>query len=95
MVPLTWPLSEPDKTPADREVLVKYKRSFIQEGVWAAVLHVIIKLIAVPFSKRSENDHARLRLLLCLIRNVLAIRDSNEDPSRSNEMFFNSTVHVL
>ncbi|KAJ2991828.1 Topoisomerase 1-associated factor 1 [Globomyces sp. JEL0801] len=89
LVPLTWPTEKP--TANDLDILVSYKRAFLQKGVWGAVLAVILKLISIPMRKRSETDHARLKLVLCLIRNVLAINDTQDHINSSNQAYLKST----
>lgn len=91
LVPLTWPPE--NTTHIHREIMIVYKAAFVKKDTWAAIVKVMVHLLAVPFSDRPEKDHARLRLVLCLLRNVLAIDDAHDTISSSNKQYWNSTIH--
>ncbi|KAI8913530.1 timeless protein-domain-containing protein [Gorgonomyces haynaldii] len=89
LVPLTWPIEDPTKE--EKHILLQLKSSFARKGVWQAVLQVMLTLFAIPFAERLERDHARLRLLVCLVRNILYI----EDPQIAIESSNNGFNHAL
>ncbi|KAI8849218.1 timeless protein-domain-containing protein [Chytridium lagenaria] len=65
-VPMTWPVDE--KSPEivnHSHVLRRYKEAFMSE-----------KIIAQPHKDRNSSDEARIRIILFLFRNLLAIRDA-------------------
>jgi hypothetical protein len=98
IVPLTWPLEENAENEKDH--YLQYKSSCLQKGFWASILKIMMKLIAVPISyiylirKRSENDQNRLRLMFCLIRNVLCIEDPKDTIRSSAQSFSIANCHV-
>lgn len=79
-------------TAEEQDILIMYKASFLKKGTWDAILQLIIHLLSVPYSERAEKEHARLRLILCLVRNVLSINDAIDSMSSSNSKFWNSTL---
>lgn len=92
LVPLTWPLET--SAGVELEVLRQYKQCFLDSGVWEALLTIILKLIAIPIGQRSENDNQRLRLVVSLIRNILAIDDQQDRIISSTSTYMNSTCQV-
>ena len=47
------------------------------------------------FRDRSERDQARLKLLLLLVRNILAIQDPQSSAAGSSENHWKSTLQVI
>jgi hypothetical protein len=90
-VPLTWP----DADPQEKDNRISYKAAFLKCGVWDSVLKLCLQILVVPYSARTEKDHARLRLLICLIRNVLIIDDGDDSISSTNQKYWHSTLQVL
>jgi replication fork protection complex subunit Tof1/Swi1 len=98
LVPLTWPI-EKNSSAEEKDILIMYKAAFLKKGTWNAVysnltprFSIMLHLFSVPYSQRPEKDQARLRLLLCLVRNVLAIADSVDSVASSKEQYWNSTL---
>ena len=88
MVPITWPIKKNNENLQDLETLKLYKQCFVTKGVWAAILKLLVQIVAIPANEKTENHHARFKLLLLLVRNVLAI-----DESVSTTKYLDSTIH--
>ncbi|KAL2918765.1 Topoisomerase 1-associated factor 1 [Polyrhizophydium stewartii] len=91
MVPLTWPFNA-DGAPDFHDQLKTYQDAFLAEDVLPSMLAVMVHLFSVPFRQRSENDHARLRLFVTLIRNLLAPSDTQVAATVSAEQYKRSVL---
>ena len=53
-----------------------YKRSFIDEKLWAVLTENLGKLLRKEFDERSEDDRMIIERILILVRNILQVRSS-------------------
>ncbi|KAI8914101.1 timeless protein-domain-containing protein, partial [Entophlyctis helioformis] len=91
LVPLTWPFDAEGQL-AYHDELKEYQEAFLQQDVFASILAVMVHLFSIPHGLRHERDHARLRLLLCLFRNLLAFFDTQVSVTASAEVQWRSIL---
>ncbi|KAJ3023466.1 UNVERIFIED_CONTAM: Topoisomerase 1-associated factor 1, partial [Siphonaria sp. JEL0065] len=93
LVPLTWATSDEYKhSPNQIEVLLKYKEAFLNQNVVAKIMQVLLKSLAIPFRDRRDKDNAKIRLILTLFRNLLAIRDPEASTGASAEFHYRASL---
>ncbi|KAI8608833.1 timeless protein-domain-containing protein [Chytriomyces sp. MP71] len=92
-VPLTWATcDEYVHSPDQQDVLLSYKDAFLSEQVLQRVMHVLVKSLSIPYRERKEKDSAKIRLILTLFRNLLAIRDPQASAGASSESHFRASL---
>ncbi|KAI9346962.1 timeless protein-domain-containing protein [Obelidium mucronatum] len=93
LVPLTWAVSDEYKhSPNQVEVLLKYKEAFLNESVLQKIVQVLLKSLAIPWRDRREKDNAKIRLILTLFRNLLAIKDPEASVGASSEFHYRASL---
>ncbi|KAJ3050999.1 Topoisomerase 1-associated factor 1 [Rhizophlyctis rosea] len=96
LVPLTWPVDlESADSFTELEHLRSYKGAFVQNDVLPSVMHVLISALAIDYPIRSINDHGKIRLILTLFRNLLAIPDVQSDIKASASGYARSSHQEL
>ncbi|KAJ3078547.1 Topoisomerase 1-associated factor 1, partial [Rhizoclosmatium hyalinum] len=86
VVPLTWATSlEYKHSPNQMEVLLKYKEAFLNTAVLEKIMQVLLK-------DRREKDNAKIRLILTLFRNLLAIKDPQVSAKSSSEFNYRAAL---
>ncbi|KAI8050240.1 timeless protein-domain-containing protein [Syncephalis plumigaleata] len=95
LVPLTWP---PEKTlpwlTERRQQLWSYKYAFIHERALPALFTILTRWLSIPYVERSERRQALIRLLMTLIRNLLAIEDPCAPTSASADTLKHTHMQV-
>ncbi|ORY47718.1 timeless-domain-containing protein [Rhizoclosmatium globosum] len=93
VVPLTWATSlEYKHSPNQMEVLLKYKEAFLNTAVLEKIMQVLLKSLAIPHRDRREKDNAKIRLILTLFRNLLAIKDPQVSAKSSSEFNYRAAL---
>ncbi|KAI9361536.1 timeless protein-domain-containing protein [Pilaira anomala] len=91
LVPMTWPVEKriDDEDQQDDPNLMscyrKYKLDLLKEGVFEAILTLIMNSVRIPQRDRSIIDQTTIRLGLYLFRNLTAIPDLNMSQSSNLE----------
>jgi replication fork protection complex subunit Tof1/Swi1 len=78
LVPMTWPLdlqSAEGSASNQRHQLLQYKEAFLDPGLFTCLLHLLLGPLAVHYRDRKARQHSTIRLVLLLLRNILAIPD--------------------
>ncbi|KAI9344804.1 timeless protein-domain-containing protein [Zopfochytrium polystomum] len=98
LVPMTWPINEnsPD-VPAEVELLTRYKEAFLENNAFAVIGKLLLSFVAIPLRNRTERDSAKIRIILLLFRNLLAMRDPLATSTASTEDFLrmNLSEHII
>ncbi|KAJ3040035.1 Topoisomerase 1-associated factor 1 [Rhizophlyctis rosea] len=95
-VPLTWPVDmNSDDVPLQLELLRQYKAAFVQRDILPAVARQLMVPLTVNFRDRSPNDRGKIRLILTLVRNLLAIQDVQSSIQASASGYARSTHQEL
>ncbi|KAJ3060168.1 Topoisomerase 1-associated factor 1 [Podochytrium sp. JEL0797] len=95
LVPLTWATSATLAThnsPNQIQTLLKYKESFLSEPVLEKIMHLLLKSLAIPWRDRSAKENAKIRLIITLFRNLLAIRDPEVTGGASAEFQYRASL---
>ena len=71
---MTWPFDSKGNVVYSQE-LKEYQEAFLTDGVFAAILSVMIYIISTPANKRPANESARLKLFALVFRNLLTLND--------------------
>ncbi|KAJ3350857.1 Topoisomerase 1-associated factor 1 [Entophlyctis luteolus] len=95
MVPLTWPYpvdpADP-MSPNEIATLLKYKECFVSVKVLEKIVAILLVSVAIPFRDRSEKENAKIRLILSLFRNLLAIKDPQASVVASGDSYFQASL---
>ncbi|KAJ1549695.1 Topoisomerase 1-associated factor 1, partial [Nowakowskiella sp. JEL0078] len=99
MVPLTWPINEAEveSVALELEVLRQYKEAFLKDNVIEVIMSELISVLStmetqVITEKETTKELGKIRLILSLFRNLLAIRDVKPRSSSSAEIYLRSTL---
>ncbi|KAJ3215182.1 Topoisomerase 1-associated factor 1 [Dinochytrium kinnereticum] len=92
-VPMTWPVDENSTEKVNHSHLLRsYKEAFLREGVLSKIMQLLVRIIAQPHRDRNTSDEARIRIILFLFRNLLAIRDPISSATSSTEGYLHSIL---
>ncbi|RKP25957.1 timeless protein-domain-containing protein [Syncephalis pseudoplumigaleata] len=95
LVPLTWP---PEATlpwlTERKQQLWSYKYAFMQEQALPALFTILVGWLAIPYVERSGRRQALIRLLLTLVRNLLAIEDPCTPTNASADTLKYARMHA-
>ncbi|KAI9208244.1 timeless protein-domain-containing protein [Polychytrium aggregatum] len=94
LVPITWPLESEDiaDAPLQVSILKTYKEALADVSVLSKILSELVMLLSTNVRERSERDQAKIRLVLLLIRNIVAIKDYHVGITASTEIHLRSNV---
>ncbi|KAJ3209527.1 Topoisomerase 1-associated factor 1 [Clydaea vesicula] len=84
LVPLTWPLEKKDLVYYNDQLLC-IKSAFLTPHFFETIINDTTEILAIAYDDRTEKQHGQLRLLLFLIRNILAIGDGQAGLNSSSD----------
>ncbi|KAF9971693.1 Topoisomerase 1-associated factor 1 [Actinomortierella ambigua] len=73
-------------------ILRQYKKAFLQPGILAAILQVMLRPLGTEYRQRTTNDMVIIRLGLFLFRNLVAIEDVEDSVKGTMDQFVDSIL---
>ncbi|KAI8832846.1 timeless protein-domain-containing protein [Chytriomyces cf. hyalinus JEL632] len=94
LVPLTWTTSDDAHalSPDQITTLLTYKDAFLADKVVDQIMLVLVKSLSLSYRDRSEKDNAKIRLIITLFRNLLAIKDPQVSAAASAENYYRASL---